>query len=442
MTTAGALQSVFRAPIDRRTWAELLYVAVGVPLGAVVFVPVVVAYVVGTRPRATFLVAVLIGSLLVAGGVLVARRLAALHRDLARALLGERVGAPALRQRRMPGVIGWLEVCLHDPANWRAAAYLVLKSFLALVGAFVITMFWISGVIYLFFPVAHVLGFLGSYNSGAFWLHYGLARWLGMPGVVSLAGSFGVATLGIAALAIAPWATRAVVLIDEMMVRGLLGPRTLSDQIRTLQEARARVVDGSAAQLRQIERDLHDGAQVRLATLAMTIGMIKENLDPSNGPVDLAATRALVETAHGHSKEALVELRNLARGIHPPALDTGLDAALATLASTSALPVSLNVDVPTRPSAAIETIAYFCTAELLANAAKHSHAQRAAVDVTARKAELYITVTDTGIGGARIGAAGGLAGLRDRVHTVDGDLRIVSPVGGPTVVTIELPRHP
>jgi signal transduction histidine kinase len=210
-----------------------------------------------------------------------------------------------------------------------------------------------------------------------------------------------------------------------------------AERARELEERRARAVDESAARLRGIERDLHDGAQVRLAALAMTLGEIKENLEQAGDD----RTLALVAAAHRSAKDTLAELRDLARGIHPPVLDRGLGPALGTLAGTSAIPVGLTVAHAERPSPAIEAMAYFCAAELLANAAKHSGASRAAISLRQQDAGLVMSVTDDGNGGARMVPGGGLAGLLERVQTVDGRLEVDSPPGGPTIVTIELPRH-
>jgi signal transduction histidine kinase len=221
-----------------------------------------------------------------------------------------------------------------------------------------------------------------------------------------------------------------------------------AERARELQEQRARVVDESAARLRRIERDLHDGAQVRLAALAMTLGEIKESLDAAAAiggagemADDGARNRMLVAAAHRNAKETLAELRDLARGIHPPVLDRGLGAALGALAETSPVPVELGVSIAERPSPAIEAIAYFCAAELLANVAKHSGASRATVGVTDSDGRIMMTVTDDGSGGARLAPGGGLAGLLERVQTVDGRLGVDSPPSGPTVITIELPVH-
>jgi signal transduction histidine kinase len=149
----------------------------------------------------------------------------------------------------------------------------------------------------------------------------------------------------------------------------------------------------------------------------------------------------LVTAAHRNAKETLAELRDLARGIHPPVLDRGIESALAALAETSGVPVGLEVSIAERPSPAIEAIAYFCAAELLANVAKHSGASRATVGVAGQDGRIVLTVTDDGSGDARPAPGGGLAGLLERVQTVDGRLGIDSPPGGPTAVTIELPGH-
>ena len=223
--------------------------------------------------------------------------------------------------------------------------------------------------------------------------------------------------LGVVVLLAAPWAVRAVVLADRWLIRRLLTGRPLSERVRELQASRAQAVDDTAALLRRVERDLHDGAQARLVAVAMQLGLAREKLaadglDAGAGgggtgaadPDRLDRVRELIDAAHRGAKEALTELRDLARGIHPPALDHGLAEALATLAARSAVPATLTADVPVRPTPAIETIAYFCAAELLANVAKHSGAGRAAIGVTADGAALRLSVTDDGAGGAAAAA--------------------------------------
>jgi signal transduction histidine kinase len=219
-------------------------------------------------------------------------------------------------------------------------------------------------------------------------------------------------------------------------------------RVRELEQSRADVVEDAVARLRRIERDLHDGAQAQMVAVAMKLGLAREKLGGALNetvPPDLERVLErvleLVDTAHRGAKEAIAELRDLARGIHPSVLDHGLGTALTTLAARSDVPVELVVDLAERPSAAIETIAYFCAAELLSNVAKHSgarHATLAAVRVTGL---LQVRVSDDGSGGARLEARGGLAGLAERVRTVDGRMHVNSPAGGPTVVTVELPSH-
>jgi signal transduction histidine kinase len=218
----------------------------------------------------------------------------------------------------------------------------------------------------------------------------------------------------------------------------------LPQRVRELEQTRAHAVDDSAARLRRIERDLHDGAQAQMVAVAMKLGLAREKLAVAvagTAQPDLERALQLVDAAHRGAKEAITELRDLARGIHPPVLDQGLGAALATLAADSEVPVELVIDLPERPSAAIETIAYFCAAELLTNVAKHSGARHAKLEAVHVPGLLRVRVSDDGTGGARIEARGGLAGLDERVRTVDGRLQVASPPHGPTVVTVELPSH-
>ena len=219
-------------------------------------------------------------------------------------------------------------------------------------------------------------------------------------------------------------------------------------RVRELEQSRADVVEDAVARLRRIERDLHDGAQAQMVAVAMKLGLAREKLGGALNetvPPDLERVLErvleLVDTAHRGAKEAIAELRDLARGIHPSVLDHGLGTALTTLAARSDVPVELVVDLAERPSAAIETIAYFCAAELLSNVAKHSGARHATLAAVRVAGLLQVRVSDDGSGGARLEARGGLAGLAERVRTVDGRMHVNSPAGGPTVVTVELPSH-
>jgi signal transduction histidine kinase len=284
-----------------------------------------------------------------------------------------------------------------------------------------------------------------------------IARW--SPGHHAYAGgAVLVAAIGLGGLTVAAWVlgdsvayryrhahyavveARAAQLEAERDAQARIA--AAAERARELQERRAVAVDQSVARLRRIERDLHDGAQVRLAALAMMLGEVKENLEQADGSAGGdGQIRTLVTAAHRNAVETLVELRDLARGIHPHVLDRGLAAAFGSLADTVSIPVDVSVRTRERPSAAIEAIAYFCTAELLANITKHSGASLAAISVGDDQGRILITVTDNGDGGARLAPGGGLAGLRERVQTVDGHLGIDSPDGGPTTITIELPGH-
>ena len=178
---------------------------------------------------------------------------------------------------------------------------------------------------------------------------------------------------GVVLLFVAPWPMRLVVSVDRRLMQVFLAPTPSTMRVRSLEQARAQTVDASAATLRRIERDLHDGTQAQLVALAMRLGQAKEKL-AAGDDVDLDQVRRLVDDAHQGAKEAIVELRDLARGIHPPVLDIGLEGALSTLAARSAVPTELTVTLQDRPTPAIEAIAYFCVAELLANVAQHAQA--------------------------------------------------------------------
>lgn len=237
------------------------------------------------------------------------------------------------------------------------------------------------------------------------------------------------------------WALFAVAALEFFVAYHLL-LAPLPQRVRELERSRARVVDDSAARLRRIERNLHDGAQAQMVAVAMKLGLAREKLAgivENAGTGDLERVLELVVAAHHGATEAIGELRDLARGIHPPVLDNGLDEALASLAAGGDLPVEVVVDLPERPSAAIETIAYFCAAELLTNVAKHSAAQHATLKAVHAHGLLLVQVSDDGVGGARVESRGGLAGLAERIRAVDGRLQVSSPPGGPTVVAVELP---
>ena len=239
-------------------------------------------------------------------------------------------------------------------------------------------------------------------------------------------------------LLLAPVLAAVVTWADTKVVRALLGPSRsveLERRVESLSESRAGVVDAADAERRRIERDLHDGAQQRLVSLAMNLGMARENLTELPAPA-----RKVIAEAHDEAKEALAELRALVRGLHPAVLDDrGLDAALSGIGARAPLPVKLVVDMPERASPTVEAVAYFVASECLANIARHAAATQAEIDVRRTGGLLRIRITDDGVGGADPARGTGLASLARRAGSVDGSMRIKSPAGGPTVVTVELP---
>jgi signal transduction histidine kinase len=438
------LASLARAPFVRRAFDELSFCAAGVALGVVVLsapaalsgLGLLVSYAVAPDPPtgaahppagigALVWLLSIVALLLLAPRI--ARALGTAQRRLAARLLGERIPAPPPIAGRAP--VGWL----RDGYGWRALAYLVVRLPLAVFQGYAVFCY-VAGLVNLSYPFWWRL--FRNHPPNVQLDPVRVATVFGSFRVATFAGTFAAFAAGAGMLLAAPWIARGCVAADRALMRGLLGPGRLAKRLRDLEETRALAVDDSAAILRRVERDLHDGAQARLAALAMNLGRVREELAADG---DLGRARELVDVAHASAKDALVELRDLARGIHPPVLDNGLADALASLAAGAAVPVRLTTRLPERPTPAIEAIAYFCAAELLANAVKHSHAGAIAIDAALRDGALVLTVTDDGVGGASPAPGGGLTGLAQRVRTVDGDFDLTSPHGGPTRVTVRLP---
>ncbi|WP_328687556.1 sensor histidine kinase [Streptomyces caniferus] len=249
--------------------------------------------------------------------------------------------------------------------------------------------------------------------------------------------------LGLVALAAVPVLAGGLVRLEILVGRAVLGVSRsdeLARRVEDLTESRAGAVDAADAERRRIERDLHDGAQQRLVSLALNLGLAKATL------TDLPPeAQQVIDAAHREAKDAIEELNNLVRGLHPAVLDElGLDAALSGLAARAPLPVRLRVDLPTdlprRTVPAVEAVAYFVVSEALTNIAKHAReATRAEVTVTRLGEILRVVVADDGPGGADPSRGTGLKGLAQRVRSVDGTFRMSSPVGGPTMMSVELP---
>jgi signal transduction histidine kinase len=441
------------APFTRREGRELLFCLAGLPFAVVnplaLFVLAVdlTWLVAGSgrgnpSPAAIAIACACVGLLpVLLVSTTAARRLGSLQRMLATRLLGTRVAPPPPPARRSPGGRAWPGPGPRDGAGWRAMAYLLAKLPVGLIELYAV-FFWTGGLVNLGYPLWW--GAFRNHPPGARLSPVPVFTPFGLSGegtfrVATLPGTFAAAAAGAAMLLAAPWVTRAVTSADAWLIRCLLGPGRLAQRVHDLELSRTLAVDDSAALLRRLERNLHDGAQIRLATLALNLGMAREKLGDGGEVPDAAAVRELVDAALRGAKDALGELRTLARGIHPPVLDNGLADALASLAADSAIPVELEVSIPVRPTPAIETIAYFCAAELLANAAKHSFANKIAIRAAGQRDMLLLSVADDGTGGADPARGTGLSGLAQRVAVVDGGLTIASRPGGPTKITVELP---
>jgi signal transduction histidine kinase len=375
-------------------------------------------------------VSVTLGLAVLVVGLLVAlvffwafRWFARVERRRAALVLGEAI--PERYRRGKPGA-GWfarLRAAAADPATWKDFAWTGICGVLGFAISMAAITLW--GVV------------LGLVTLPAWYWSLPEPVEFGLFDVDSLGLALAVAGGGLLLVPVCGWIVRGLTLVElAMMVPLLRPPRSeeLTERVDVLTSTRAGAVDAQAAELQRIERDLHDGAQARLVALAMSLGMAEDKLDS-----DPAQARELLVEARGEARTALTELRDLARGIHPPILsDRGLEAAITSLAARSPLPVTIEVDVEPRPPAAVEAAAYFVVAEALTNATKHSQARAVLVRLERRDDVLAVEVADDGRGGADA-AGSGLLGLARRVEALDGALRVVSPPGGGTTLHAELP---
>ncbi|WP_455352380.1 sensor histidine kinase [Streptomyces sp. SYSU K217416] len=420
------LPPALRAPIEARTWREFGYLMLSLPISVALFTFAVTMTSLGAGLLVTFL-----GVPVLAAGLAACRGFGALERTRARALLDLDVADPEPVRTKKSGPMAWIGGVLKSGVSWRHLLYALLHFPWAVFAFCVALTFWLYGWAMLLYPLYHWIFpvYVGQdglqlYGDGTHNFYLDSPFELAMTSVLGL-----LLTLA------TPWIVRALTTVDRVMVLGLLGPSRLATRVTELESDRGVVVDTAAADLRRIERDLHDGAQARLVALAMDLGLAKEKLTE-----DPQAAARMVDEAHGEVKIALQELRDLARGIHPAVLtDRGLNAALSSVAARCTVPVKVTVDLPARPAQAIEGIAYFTVSELLQNISKHAHAHHASVDVWLAQDRLLLQVTDDGRGGADTGAGSGLAGLAERLGAVDGLLVVDSPAGGPTTITAELP---
>jgi signal transduction histidine kinase len=339
-------------------------------------------------------------------------------------LRGALAGVPvprSVRQWRGEGLLPRLRSALTDPMTWRELVWLVL-SFGVGTACFVAgSTAWMTGLGFLTVPLwgwALPEGVeLGVTTIHSVWWMIVFAAVTGPP--LTILGAWGLRGCA--------WGQAKLV---EVL---LLGEE--QERITELQVSRAGAVDAAAVELRRIERDLHDGAQARLVALAMEIGMAREQIER-----DPEAAAALLAGAHEDAKTALVELRDLARGIHPAILtDRGLDAAVSALAARCPVPCTVAIVLPERLPAAIESAAYFTVAEALTNVAKHSGASRCEISGRIEGGMLVVKVHDDGRGGVDERAGTGVHGLRGRVEALDGKLLVASTPGRGTLLRAELP---
>jgi len=427
--------TIVAAPLTGRNRRELMYCGFGGVAGLAGFWITVVLLLSGLTISVS-VIGTVFGLVLITMTLRVSRRLGSLHRRLLKRILGRPVEAPPPFQPGT-GIRNRVDRRLRDRPAWRAVWYALIKLPVSAVQLYTVAL-TAFGLADLAYPAIWLL--FRNHPGGTLSPMVAVVPvpFGGNISVGSWLGAFPAALAGAACVVAAAWLARGINAADGRLVRGLLGPSSMAERVSELERTRALAVDDSAAALRQVERDLHDGAQMRLAALAMNLGMAREKLGDDDQ--ESATVRELIDAAHRNAVDALADLRDLARGIHPPVLDNGLASALATLAASSAIPVTVSADIGTRPAPAIETIAYFCAAELIANATKHSYANQIKIDIhTERAGVLVLEVSDDGIGGADAGRGSGLSGLAQRVSTVDGRLNVSSPAGGPTMVTVELP---
>ncbi|MFJ3880057.1 sensor histidine kinase [Streptomyces sp. NPDC090077] len=422
----GGGRAVLRAPVAAQTWREFAYVLVGLPLSTLYFSLTVTGVAVGAGLLVTF-----VGVPVLAGVLAMCRGFGQVERARVRGMLRVPLADPAPVRAAGSGAVARVGALLKSGSAWRHVLYCVVHLPWAVFAFTTALVLWTTGWSLLLYPLW-------------FWVFPAFTDLPGLPVLQnddyafyldSPATIVGAFVIGLGLTLATPWVLRALTTADRVLVSGLLGRSRLDDRVRELESDRGVVVDTAAADLRRIERDLHDGAQARLVALAMDLGLAKEKLAE-----DPQAAARMVDEAHGEVKIALQELRDLARGIHPAVLtDRGLDAALSSVASRCAVPVKVQVDLAERPAAAIEGIAYFTVSELLQNVSKHARARGASVEVWRSGSRLLLRVADDGRGGADASGGSGLAGLAERLDSVDGVFVVDSPEGQGTVVTAELP---
>ena len=406
------------------TWRSAAYLLFHFPIGLAYFVGLTVALSVAAGTLIIW-----VGVVVLALTMILWRVAATLERKLVRAAFDIEIPQPYRPLPAGGNLFKKWRAMAGDAATWKDLLYLYLVFPLSTVEFVLSVALWSASAGLIAEPVTIIFqqgGFMYLTIGGhEIWFDNPIAMLPAVP-------------LGIALAFVTLYVVRGVGHAHGVLARYLLGPsetQALRARTAQLQASRARGVDAAEAERRRIERDLHDGAQQQLLAVAMDLGRARAKLD--NDPV---AAQELIQQAHAGAKEAIVELRNLARGIYPAILtDRGLDAAISAVAARAEVPVAVEVDLPTRPPAAVESIAYFIVSEALTNVSKYARATHASVRITRDQNWIVVEVSDNGIGGATASSGGGLAGLADRAAGIDGILTVNSPLGGPTVIRADLP---
>ena len=423
------MRRIYGSLLTARPWRQTAHLLLDLPLGIAWFTIVVTLLSVGGGLAVT-----IVGIPLLAASVLAGRWIGSFERGRTRALLDDTPTAPAPFRRR-PTWMQTMFAALGDGTGWKGLLYGLVMLPWGIITFTVAVTIWsiaIGGAAYPLYAWAVPSPDFGDSYVLLGWGHVGYAL------LVTMVGWW--------MLALAPRIVAGLAAVDRSLVRGLLAvdpEAALTARVSELEESREASVESAAGELRRIERDLHDGAQQRLVSLAMNLGIAKDRLEQSAAQGESSVdprTAELVGRAHDEAKQAIAELRDLVRGIHPAVLtDRGLDAAVSALAARCPVPVELRSELARRYPAPIEATAYFVVAEALTNVAKHSAARRATVRLSEHDGRLVVEIADDGVGGATADAGGGLRGLSDRVRSVEGRLRIASPAGGPTSIIAELP---
>ncbi|RFU86021.1 sensor histidine kinase [Streptomyces triticagri] len=381
-------------------WRSFGYLLSGVAFGAVAIAVLAAALVTGV-----VLLVVLVGAVVLLGVALSGIVVTRFERWRLRLVDLDPVPDPH-RPPERAGFKAWLQTRLAEPATWRELGFTAVSA---------TALWWMDFLVLGFALVVPVLLMMSP---------------VGDP------GAWPVAVLGGCLLVAAPYTVTAWAGARAAVTRLMLAPRDseLGRELTDVRASRARLVDAFDAERRRIERDLHDGAQQRLVSLNVLLGLARLDAEPDSPQA------AQLADAQSQVTLAVEELRELSRGVHPGALtDHGLADAVENLAARSALPVTVDIRLPHRAPAAVETTAYYVTAEALTNALKHSGATRAEVHARLHTDVLTLSISDNGSGGATPEGGTGLVGLADRVAAADGRLRVSSPPGGPTLLHVELP---